>query len=306
MRTVIKWMVVLGLAVAASGCKPKAPPPAPVEEAKLKVEVQSVPAGAEVFVDDQRVEGLTPVTVVVPRPGESQLRLQRAGHEPWSGPLRLTGLGEPLVIQLTALLPVRVESEPAGAKVGCDGKQVLAATPGTFDIQAGRHKLTANLEGYLEAVEDRAFNDEQRSWKVTLTKAAFVDVTSNPPGARVFIDGTDTGRDTPAQRLAVSPGVHEVQAKHGKASSVKTKVKAFVGGKKVAVSLKVVDRDAVERDKKSARLAKLRSTKDKLEQKLDAHREGVIVKDANVLVKLEKQIEELQYQIDSLARELDE
>lgn len=236
---------------------------------------------------------MTPLTVVVPNPGESKLELKRAGYQAWSGPLLSTGPGEPRVITLTALVPVRVETDPAGATVQCDGKEVLAATPGTFEVEEGRHRLTANLEGYLLAEEDHAYNDKERLWKVALAKAAFLDVTSSPAGAQVFVDGKDTGRTTPAERLAVAPGVHEVQAKSGKASSLPKKVKAVVGGRKLVVALKVVDRARVERDKNVARLAKLRTAIEKLERKLDAQREGVIVKDANYLVKLEKQIEEL-------------
>jgi hypothetical protein len=272
----------------------------------VKAELQTVPPGAEVFVDGQRVEGVTPLTVVVPRPGESQLQLKHAGYEPWSGPLLTTGPGEPRVITLTALVSVRVVTEPAGAKVACDGKEVLAATPGAFDVEAGRHHLTANLDGYLQAEEDHSFNDQAREWKVALVKAAYLDVTSSPAGAQVFIDGKDTGRTTPATRLAVAPGVHQVSATKGKATALPKKVKAVVGGKKQVVALKVVDRAMVERDKRVARIEKLKAAKDKLERKLDAEREGVIVKDANYLVKLEQQIEELQYQIDSLEQKLDD
>lgn len=38
----------------------------------------------------------------------------------------------------------------------------------------------------------------------------FLDVSSEPPGARIFVDDGDTGQATPQHRLPVKAGVHKL------------------------------------------------------------------------------------------------
>jgi hypothetical protein len=48
--------------------------------------------------------------------------------------------------------------------------------------------------------------------KTTITRVAFAQVESKPPGAEIFIDGKSTEKLTPS-RLQLPPGIHTVTLK---------------------------------------------------------------------------------------------
>jgi serine/threonine protein kinase len=110
---------------------------------------------------------------------------------------------------------VAIESEPPGAEVYINNRR-SGTTPLDLDgLPANRHNAVRVVkEGYepwtggfnaVPGKTDRVF--------ATLKKAAFaVQVNSQPPGARVYIDGQDTGKTTPASVEGLEPGrAHSVK-----------------------------------------------------------------------------------------------
>lgn len=69
----------------------------------------------------------------------------------------------------------------------------------------------ATLEQYLRDSPE-ARDREAMEAKIAAIRArpAVLNVTSEPPGAKIFLDGTDTGKATPSE-LEVSPGDHTVK-----------------------------------------------------------------------------------------------
>jgi hypothetical protein len=67
------------------------------------------------------------------------------------------------------------------------------------------------LERYLRD-SPQARDREAMQQKIAAIRArpAILNVTSEPPGAKIFLDGTDTGKVTPAE-LEVDPGDHTVK-----------------------------------------------------------------------------------------------
>jgi hypothetical protein len=271
-----------------------------------RVRVESVPPGASLEIDGKPLAGVTPLTVQVPKPGESQLQLTMNGFERWTGRLVPPGIGEPLAVQLVPLISFRVESRPPGATVSCDGKRVLEATPGNFEITAGHHQLAVELPGYLPAKRQGTIDSSQRRWEVALKPGAFLDISSTPPGAKILIDGKEIGFDAPHRVLVAAGQPLQVEARSQSASSKVQRIPKLKPGKTVKVSLRVVDQTLVERTRQLARLDQLNAEKEKLERSLEAQRQQYFVKDAQVLVKLEQRIELLDNRIAELQEKLNE
>lgn len=191
------------------------------------LDVTSAPPGAEVFVDrvDLGALGQTPRRIAV-TPGPHRLIARKAGHREVSSSATAT------VKQVTAatlvLEPVlgglRVETEPEGAAVKVEGSAAaLGVTPLDTQTPVGTVRLLVTLDGHVDQVRTVEVRDgETVTLKLELTRAAstvaVLTVNSEPPGARVTLDGKELGTAPlslpglppgPAQ-LAVSSPSHEL------------------------------------------------------------------------------------------------
>jgi len=111
-----------------------------------------------------------------------------------------------------------VSSRPPGADVFINGAKQSGQTPATLPLAPGQYNLVLRLQGY-EAyagnvqVKDNIQTtlDAELKEKAT-SRVAWADVTSNPKGAEIVIDGTSTGQFSPA-RVQVTAGAHVVTLK---------------------------------------------------------------------------------------------
>ncbi len=95
---------------------------------------------------------------------------------------------------------LRIESEPPGASVFVDGR-ARGATPLTVEgLEAGRsYALRSALAGYKD--DDQLVTTTEGEQAVRLHLSALqgsITVESDPAGAMVILDGTDTGKRSPA------------------------------------------------------------------------------------------------------------
>jgi len=107
-----------------------------------------------------------------------------------------------------------LNSEPSGAQVQIDGQGEPGwRTPYTaHNVMPGPHNITFILSGYAGETRIVDVKAGQQSFiGVTMKQQAPVGIAStiysDPAGASVFIDGTDSGKLTPAQ-LTLAPGDH--------------------------------------------------------------------------------------------------
>src|SRR5262249_20088630 len=95
-----------------------------------ELRVESVPAGAQIFLDGRALPQASPTTipVAVPDPGRThRLELRLPGFRPWQAPAVVLKPGENAFFraQLEALSTrLVVRTEPAGAEVALDGRTV--------------------------------------------------------------------------------------------------------------------------------------------------------------------------------------
>ncbi len=68
--------------------------------------------------------------------------------------------------------------------------------------------LLHDVPGGVRVIDDIGYADELKETPVA-AESAWVWIWSTPPGAKIFVDGSDTGLHTPA-RVELSQGQHEV------------------------------------------------------------------------------------------------
>ncbi len=106
-----------------------------------------------------------------------------------------------------------VTSEPAGATILLDGQDTGLLTPHTFgELEAAVYGVRVHLDGWVatpaeQTVELRPL--DVRSVDFTLSQTGLA-VSSDPAGARILLDGLDTGLLTPAVIGGLAPGPVEV------------------------------------------------------------------------------------------------
>jgi hypothetical protein len=199
------------------------------------LDVQTVPAGARVWVGGQEAAGHTPLTVASLPAGIHDVEIRREGHPP---ALRLAEVHPGQATALLLLLPeavtqVPLHSTPSGAVVTLDG---LAAgrTPVVLNL-AGHDpvEVSLSLPGFVAVSQRVEPARAPSSIHVSLVQAPprtapAAPVTRDPPPpavtspagrltlqsrpwARVILDGRDTGLVTPVVEWEVSAGEHQVE-----------------------------------------------------------------------------------------------
>ena len=112
-----------------------------------------------------------------------------------------------------AIVPaqVNVESTPVGAQISVDGKVEASGTPfNVGGLMPGQHTITISKPGYT--TETRSINVASGSSSIISVQLApltgTISANSDPSGAGVWIDGSNSGKVTPAQIAIDKPGNH--------------------------------------------------------------------------------------------------
>ncbi len=120
---------------------------------------------------------------------------------------------------ITVTVPVgsiAVTSMPGGAAIWLDGTDTGLTTNTTLiNVSAGEHTITLKLAGYADAstpVTVEAGKTTSIHLDLT-TLTGSLTVTSAPAGARIFIDGADTGKLTNTTIDGIGVGTHTVTLK---------------------------------------------------------------------------------------------
>jgi hypothetical protein len=124
---------------------------------------------------------------------------------------------------------LKVDSRPPGAEVFVDGKP-RGRTPLSIDLAAGDHRLEVGSRSNPRVIPVSIAAGARVQQYVELPEVAQrgeLRVVSEPPGARVVVDGTERGV-APITVTDLTPGEHSV-ALEGKAGTVKQQVTVVSG-----------------------------------------------------------------------------
>src|SRR5690606_32097835 len=177
----------------------------------VKLQLESEPKGAQVFVDGKGV-GVTPYAGTI-LPGRHKVSLRLTGYGPEDLDLEVRAARDVREHRRLDAAPVaaQITSTPAGAKLWAGGKH-LGQTPWKGTLAAGKQTLELQLDGYQrykqEVVVPAGGRNVAFSPKLTADDSR-VRLETEPRGAEVWIAGKRVGKTPWSGELA--PGPHKVE-----------------------------------------------------------------------------------------------
>jgi eukaryotic-like serine/threonine-protein kinase len=185
-----------------------------------ELRVESIPAGAQIFLDGQPIPNATPTTLTVadPRAGPRRLQLRMPGYRPWEETTVLLKAGdrafyrpqlEPLSTRLI------VHTDPVGAEVAIDGRIVGRSPLANVVVPAdgAQHKLRLRRHGYIDATEDVKLIDRQDvvvdQKLAPALRFGTIDLHVDP-WALIYLDGRQIG-EAPVKGLSLPVGRHRLK-----------------------------------------------------------------------------------------------
>jgi formylglycine-generating enzyme required for sulfatase activity len=159
------------------------------------ISVRTEPAEARVTVEGSTFSVRLGERVLL-RPGEYRFRAQLPGYEPAQLEARVTAEPNQRFELKLAKLPGRLRIDaPEGAVVSVDG-ETLGATPGEFELPAGRHTVSIAAQRYQPfsaQVEVEGGGKVQTLTPQLTPNWADVSITSQPTGAELLVNGERRG-----------------------------------------------------------------------------------------------------------------
>ncbi len=188
-----------------------------VSKSKLKlpaiVYIDSDPKGAEIYLNDQRI-GTTPYNDEL-LTGEYALALKKSLYYNYNGNFKIEE-GETKEIPLITLKPrwgtIRIETEPSGAKVFLDRKEIGTSPLAEQKLQSGVYKIQAELPLYHDTEQEIKVSDGDNKVIRLNLKQAFgsLSVVSTTAEAEVYLDGKLAGK-TPYNKEVIPSGTYQLK-----------------------------------------------------------------------------------------------
>ncbi|MCA9551518.1 MAG: serine/threonine protein kinase [Myxococcales bacterium] len=186
------------------------------EPGALTVEV--TPAKADIYLNDELVANQAPFTLDHVTPDTYVLKVQAPNHEPVIRAIRVApGESRLETVALTkkqGSAGIVVRSNPEGLKVAVDGKDTGRITPATITgLEAGEHHVVLLRDdgSIVHRVRVNLAEGSAEELDVEVSRLSSVlDVTSEPPGAEVTVNGQLKGA-TPVTIGGLSAGRHTVR-----------------------------------------------------------------------------------------------
>ena len=115
-----------------------------------------------------------------------------------------------------------------------NGAKQAGQTPVALPLAPGQYNLVLRLPGYEPYSGDIHVTEIQTQLNVSLTersatRVAWAQVTSNPKGAEIILDGNSTGQFTPA-RVQIPSGIHTITLNLEGYQLIRRTVQASEGG----------------------------------------------------------------------------
>ena len=172
--------------------------PAKPAKNKATMKLDSTPPGAEILLDGGRTHQTTPATIAIGR-GQHTIAISMPGFKTASAKFKVSG-GEEFEFapELSVDVPqVNVPNVPIP-----DISGIVAGSMAQLRNLQNRPGLSQAQKEELEALSK--WNEMRQAGEVSIL------VNSHPAGARILVDGNDTGKKTPAV-IPVDAGMHTVR-----------------------------------------------------------------------------------------------
>jgi hypothetical protein len=145
---------------AAKGRNGRKPKSAPALIITGGLSIDSTPQGAQVQVDGVTDPGyVTPFALTNMQPGQHSIRVSKPGYSTDTRTVNVTSANRASTVihltQLTATLVVK--SDPAGASIYVDGRDVGTHTPAQVSVDKGQHVVLVRMPGYIDETMNAQF-----------------------------------------------------------------------------------------------------------------------------------------------------
>lgn len=172
-----------------------------------EIDISSEPPGAKILVNGKDSGKTTPALIDnLSLSSSHAIKLNKEGFKPWkeqvvfenANAVSLEATLEPL-----PLGSLELKSQPDEAHIFIDGKDSGQTTPTKLtELEIGKsYQIRLAKEGYLPFEEEVTISGEELvtlNWTLEKIVWGTVHVSSNPPGAQIFLNKKDTGLLTPA------------------------------------------------------------------------------------------------------------
>ena len=122
--------------------------------------LDSTPQGAQVQIDGRSDPSyVTPFAVTNLQPGQHTITVSKAGYGTDTRTVAVTsGNRVTTVVHLAQLMATLVvKSDPAGANIFVDGRDVGAKTPAQVSVDKGQHVVLVRMDGYIDETMNAQF-----------------------------------------------------------------------------------------------------------------------------------------------------
>jgi serine/threonine protein kinase len=122
--------------------------------------IDSNPQGAQVQVDGNGdASWVTPLALTNLQPGQHSIVVSKAGYSPDSRTMNVTsGRGTTTLVHLAKLMATLVvKSDPPGASIYVDGRDMGTKTPGQISVDKGQHLVLVRMSGYIDETMNTQF-----------------------------------------------------------------------------------------------------------------------------------------------------
>ncbi len=206
-----------------------------LEVASGTLDIASEPAGAEIFVDGNQTGQFTPTSLTgVPLNTDINVKLIKEGFNEFEQTVKLTS-NKPQNIsakltQTAQISSIEITSEPAGAQIFLNGRDTGLLTPATIpNLTLGEKQNIRLVKAGYEGVTRSVTLTDTKPLKVAeilkstaappitppidkptppvkppppipppVTATATVSIESDPAGAKIILNGKNTGKKTPS------------------------------------------------------------------------------------------------------------
>lgn len=184
------------------------PPPPPM----MILDVTSSPDGARIMIDGLDSGKLTPALIEVPPQGAVRVNAAKKGYVSTLKDdvvvVAEAGRRVPLQFSLLPARVLRLVSEPSGAKVSLNDRLLQASTPLELPplVLGSSATISLSLNGYVpRRVVMLSAADTATVVSVELSEGEEFSISTQPPGAAIFIDNDPVG-SAPLENVLVPKG----------------------------------------------------------------------------------------------------
>ena len=198
--------------------------------------IDSDPQGASLIIDGMERAQRTPALIEGFEPGRHRVAVVYPDGRRWEGDTEVQP-GSVVRVSVPALPPLvggfKISSTTENTLILIDGMEAGQAPFERNGFPIGKHKVTAQAEGWIkemrvvtieaDQVAEVSFDLKPDPAQQSRTPRAYGHVNINSvPWAKIYIDGRDTGRTTPATGIRLNVGRHRIRLVNPDAGLEKT------------------------------------------------------------------------------------